>query len=271
MFIFLGSPNSNEAPNDIGPAVQSLAKNGQVAITIPRFFGCCNGSYETVPARNSKLNKKILNESLDQVEQLLDGSDAASRWAGWALAHPEFGPLVNPITTRGADYAHHITASPPGFENPAAQSLPRNGEVAIPIRCFFGCWKCSNEIVTARNSNCVQAIQDGSLDQVKQFIDIDGINVNLKEANNITYLQTAVFNNQVEIAKYLLSKGAEISVLSSEAQWTTPFHIAAEKGYLEVCDKIKIKIKITILLFILSNEVSLFQMVKVLMEGYKGK
>ena len=33
-----------------------------------------------------------------------------------ALAHPEFGSSVNPITTRGADYAHHITASPPGFE-----------------------------------------------------------------------------------------------------------------------------------------------------------
>ena len=40
--------------------------------------------------------------------------------SGWALAHPEFGSSVNPITTRGADYAHHITASPPGFENPAA-------------------------------------------------------------------------------------------------------------------------------------------------------
>ena len=37
-------------------------------------------------------------------------SDAASGWAGWALAHPEFGSSVNPITTRGADYAHHITA-----------------------------------------------------------------------------------------------------------------------------------------------------------------
>ena len=37
-----------------------------------------------------------------------------------ALAHPEFGSSVNPITTRGADYAHHITASPPGFEIPAA-------------------------------------------------------------------------------------------------------------------------------------------------------
>ena len=30
---------------------------------------------------------------------------------------------VNPITTKGADYALHITASPPGFENPAA-TLP---------------------------------------------------------------------------------------------------------------------------------------------------
>ena len=44
------------------------------------------------------------------------GSDAASGWAGWALAHLEFGSSVNPITTRGADYAHRITASPPGFE-----------------------------------------------------------------------------------------------------------------------------------------------------------
>ena len=49
----------------------------------------------------------------------MKASDAANRWAGWALAHPEFGSSVNPITTRGADYAHHITASPPGFENPA--------------------------------------------------------------------------------------------------------------------------------------------------------
>ena len=47
-------------------------------------------------------------------------SDAASGWAEWALAHPEFGRSVNPITTREADYAHHITTSPPGFENPAA-------------------------------------------------------------------------------------------------------------------------------------------------------
>ena len=50
-------------------------------------------------------------------------SDAASGWAGWALAHPEFGSSIKPTTTRGADYAHHFTASPDGFENPVA-SLP---------------------------------------------------------------------------------------------------------------------------------------------------
>ena len=46
-------------------------------------------------------------------------SDAISGWAGWALAHPEFGSSLNPITTMGADYAHHITTSPTGFEIPA--------------------------------------------------------------------------------------------------------------------------------------------------------
>ena len=52
-------------------------------------------------------------------------SDAASGWAGLALAYPEFGSSVNPITIRGADYAHHITASPPGFENPAESLLAK--------------------------------------------------------------------------------------------------------------------------------------------------
>ena len=47
-------------------------------------------------------------------------SNAVSRWAGWVLAHPEFGSSVNPIPTRWADYVHHSTACPPGFENPTA-------------------------------------------------------------------------------------------------------------------------------------------------------
>jgi hypothetical protein len=69
-------------------------------------------------------------------------SAAASGWAGWALAHPEFQSSINPITTRGADYANHITASPPGFENPA-ESL-----VEASWCYFFDKWlmklKCPN-------------------------------------------------------------------------------------------------------------------------------
>ena len=57
---------------------------------------------------------------MSQIKALYYSSAAASGWAGWTLAYPEFGRSVNPITTRGADYAHHITASPTGFENPAA-------------------------------------------------------------------------------------------------------------------------------------------------------
>ena len=46
------------------------------------------------------------------------------RWAGWALAHTEFGSLVNPIPTGGGgDYANHITAFPFVFENLTAASL----------------------------------------------------------------------------------------------------------------------------------------------------
>ena len=35
------------------------------------------------------------------INRALYNSAAASGWAGWALAHPEFGSSVNPITTRG--------------------------------------------------------------------------------------------------------------------------------------------------------------------------
>ena len=74
--------------------------------------------------KNYFVGEKIFDSNGRKLRKLFlhvsKSSDAASGWAEWALAHPEFGSSVNPITTRGADYAHHITASPPGFENPAA-------------------------------------------------------------------------------------------------------------------------------------------------------
>ena len=42
----------------------------------------------------------------------------ASGGAGGALAPPVFGQTVNPISTRGADYAHHSNTSPPRIFRP---------------------------------------------------------------------------------------------------------------------------------------------------------
>ena len=57
---------------------------------------------------------------MNNLYQDLYYSAAASEWAGWALAYLEFARSVNPITTRGADYAHHITTSPSRLENTVA-------------------------------------------------------------------------------------------------------------------------------------------------------
>ena len=66
-----------------------------------------------------------LNLLADKEVKIYYINDAASGWAGWALAHLEFGSSVNPIATRAADYAHHITASPPGFENQGASLISK--------------------------------------------------------------------------------------------------------------------------------------------------
>ena len=50
-------------------------------------------------------------------------SDLGVGCVGTALL--DLGRSVNPVSIRRADYAHHITDSPPGFQNPAA-SLPSN-------------------------------------------------------------------------------------------------------------------------------------------------
>ena len=68
-------------------------------------------------------------------------SDAISGWAGWALAYPKFGVLVNPIPTRGADYAHHIAACPPGFDLwTDGCGISRSG---TPVDLYLNCEKSS--------------------------------------------------------------------------------------------------------------------------------
>ena len=50
-----------------------------------------------------------------------------SQVGGWGnVSPPVFGQTVNPISTRGADYAHHSTTSPPKFSDLATALLSSN-------------------------------------------------------------------------------------------------------------------------------------------------
>ena len=76
-----------------------------------KLMKCGSPKLNVLAATQSKflcpsLRNRVLNEFSFSTVRV---SDAASGWAGWALAHPEFGSSVHPIPTRGADHAHHIT------------------------------------------------------------------------------------------------------------------------------------------------------------------
>ena len=57
----------------------------------------------------------------------------ASGGARGACAPPVFGRTANPISTRGADYAHHSTKCPPRFSDLAtALTCIRNLKLQMP-------------------------------------------------------------------------------------------------------------------------------------------
>ena len=115
--------NSGAIKGSFDPA----RRNGELYISKLISTGKENiHEYNLVTASNkiNRIRKKawqdILSQKIWVALFLFQCSDADSGWAGWALAHPEFRSSVNPIQTRGAGYAHLITAFPPGFENLAA-------------------------------------------------------------------------------------------------------------------------------------------------------
>ena len=68
-----------------------------------KLMKCGSPKLNVLAATQSKflcpsLRNRVLNEFSFSTVRV---SDAASGWAGWALAQPEFGSSINPITTRG--------------------------------------------------------------------------------------------------------------------------------------------------------------------------
>ena len=73
--------------------------------------------------------------------------------AGGAMTPPDFGRLVNPISTRGTDYAHPSTTSSPGFSDLATRVIKKclNATLIVNSHCqkpseSFWCFFSLNNI-----------------------------------------------------------------------------------------------------------------------------
>ncbi|UJR21184.1 hypothetical protein I4U23_024282 [Adineta vaga] len=89
-------------------------------------------------------------------------------------------------------------------------------------------------------ADLVTAVQYGYYDRVTELINADPQLASTPVQDNITLLHWAAINNRIEIAQYLLNKGAKIDA-SGGALNSTPLHWAVRDGKLDM------------ILFLLSN------------------
>ncbi|XP_074599566.1 palmitoyltransferase ZDHHC17-like [Brevipalpus obovatus] len=82
------------------------------------------------------------------------------------------------------------------------------------------------------NYDIVKATQHGALDRVKQLID-DGYDVHQQDSEGVTVLHWAAINNRLEIASYLLSKGADVNAIGGDLR-STPINWAVRQGQLKM-------------------------------------
>ena len=89
------------------------------SIESARTFSVTTGFYITQFKWSLGLGDQSINALvfLKHIFQKEEQEEKDSGWAGWTLAHWEFGVSINPIPAMGADYANCITACPPGIEN----------------------------------------------------------------------------------------------------------------------------------------------------------
>ncbi|CAF1326096.1 unnamed protein product [Adineta ricciae] len=91
----------------------------------------------------------------------------------------------------------------------------------------------NSSVPDSHTTDIVTAVQYGFLDRVIELIDADPSLASAPLNENITLLHWAAINNRVEIAKYLLSKGAKSDVFGGALK-STPLHWAVRDGKLEM-------------------------------------
>lgn len=77
------------------------------------------------------------------------------------------------------------------------------------------------------------AVQYGYYDRVVQLIEADPQLASTPLADNITLLHWAAINNRLDVAKYLINKGAKVDAMGGALNGT-PLHWAIREGKSEM-------------------------------------
>jgi len=78
----------------------------------------------------------------------------------------------------------------------------------------------------------VRATQHGAIERVKQLLE-DGYDVHQRDSEGVTLLHWAAINNRLEIASYLISKGADVNAIGGDLR-STPINWAVRQGQLKM-------------------------------------
>ncbi|KAJ8248928.1 hypothetical protein GJAV_G00229280, partial [Gymnothorax javanicus] len=82
------------------------------------------------------------------------------------------------------------------------------------------------------NLDIVKATQFGILERCKELVEA-GYDVRQPDKENVTLLHWAAINNQMELVKYYISKGAIVDQLGGDLN-STPLHWAVRQGHLSM-------------------------------------
>lgn len=94
--------------------------------------------------------------------------------------------------------------------------------------------KSDRKMVTSGDvNNIVKATQEGNLTLIRELVESGKVDPNKPDDENVYLLHWAAINNHVDIAEYLLSKGAKVDPIGGDLK-TTPLNWAISSGHFEM-------------------------------------
>lgn len=76
--------------------------------------------------------------------------------------------------------------------------------------------------------------KNGKLEKVKEFIEVENVDVNKKNTQGYTPLILAADNNRMDVVKYLIEKGADVNY--QDIYDRTALHYAAIRQYIDIVE-----------------------------------